>query len=41
MPTFNLGEKSLKELQGVHADLVAVVKRAIKLSVQDFAETVR
>ena len=37
MPTFKLGEKSVKELQGVHADLVAVVKRAIELSVQDFA----
>jgi len=35
--TFKLGDKSLKELKGVHADLVAVVKRAIELSVQDFA----
>lgn len=35
--TFNLGEKSLKELNGVHEDLVAVVKRAIELTVQDFS----
>ncbi len=37
MSTFKLGAKSLKELEGVHADLVAVVKRAIELTVQDFA----
>lgn len=37
MSTFKLGAKSLKELKGVHPDLVAVVKRAIELSVQDFA----
>ena len=37
MPAFKLSDKSLQELQGVHADLVAVVKRAIELSVQDFA----
>lgn len=37
MSNFKLGEKSLKELNGVHADLVAVVKRTIELSVQDFA----
>lgn len=37
MSTFELGEGSLKELQGVHQDLVAVVKRAIQLSIQDFA----
>jgi peptidoglycan L-alanyl-D-glutamate endopeptidase CwlK len=37
MGTFNLSEKSLKELEGVHKDLAAVVKRAIELSVQDFA----
>lgn len=35
--SFQLGEKSLKELQGVHADLVSVVKRAIELTVQEFA----
>jgi len=37
MSTFKLGENSLKELQGVHQDLVAVVKRAIEITVQDFA----
>jgi peptidoglycan L-alanyl-D-glutamate endopeptidase CwlK len=37
MPNLKLGAKSLKELQGVHPDLVAVVKRAISLSVQDFS----
>jgi peptidoglycan L-alanyl-D-glutamate endopeptidase CwlK len=35
--TFKLGDKSLKELKGVHPDLVAVVKRAIELTVQDFS----
>lgn len=37
MSGFKLGEKSLKELNGVHPDLVTVVKRAIQLSSQDFA----
>ncbi len=37
MPRFKLGEASKKELQGVHADLVSVVKRAIELTVQDFS----
>lgn len=37
MTKFKLGTASLKELDGVHPDLVAVVKRAIELSVQDFA----
>jgi len=37
MGNFSLGRKSLAELDGVHADLVAVVKRAIALTVQDFA----
>jgi hypothetical protein len=37
MSQFELGQKSLKELEGVHPDLVAVVKRAIELTVQDFA----
>ncbi|MDX8126738.1 M15 family metallopeptidase [Methylomonas sp. OY6] len=37
MSGFKLGEKSLKELNGVHADLVAVVKRAIELTSQDFS----
>ena len=34
---FKLGDKSRKELEGVHADLRAVVERAIQLSAQDFA----
>jgi len=34
---FELGSRSFKELAGVHADLVSVVKRAIALSAQDFA----
>ncbi len=37
MGGFKLGKKSLQELQGVHPDLVAVVERAIELTVQDFA----
>lgn len=37
MSQFKLGAKSLKELDGVHPDLVAVVRRAIALTVQDFA----
>lgn len=37
MSTFKLGPGSLKELKGVHPDLVSVVKRAIELSAQDFA----
>jgi peptidoglycan LD-endopeptidase CwlK len=37
MPTFKFGQKSLQELQGVNPDLVKVVKRALELSVQDFA----
>ena len=35
--TFSLGRKSLAELQGVHTDLIAVVKRAIQITAQDFA----
>lgn len=34
---FVLGERSLKNLQGVHPDLVKVVKRAIKISPVDFS----
>ena len=34
---FSLSAKSLKELQGVHPDVVAVVKSAIGISKQDFA----
>lgn len=37
MSGFKLGEQSQKELAGVHPDLIAVVKRALELSVQDFA----
>lgn len=37
MPQFVLGTASRKELKGVHADLVALVERAIQLSVQDFS----
>ncbi len=37
MSKFKLGEKSMAELEGVHDDLVAVVKTAIGLTVQDFA----
>lgn len=37
MPQLTLGNRSLAELKGVHADLVAVVKRAIQLTVQDFS----
>ena len=37
MPQFVLGTASKKELKGVHPELVAVVERAIQLSVQDFA----
>jgi peptidoglycan LD-endopeptidase CwlK len=36
MSGFTLGKKSLGELEGVHADLVNVVKRTIALTVQDF-----
>jgi len=32
-----LGKASLKELEGVHPKLVAVVKRAIQISAQDFS----
>lgn len=35
--SFILGERSLNELEGVHADLTSVVKRAIELTVQDFS----
>jgi len=37
MSPFKLGKTSLKELDGVHPDLVAVVKRAIELTSQDFS----
>lgn len=34
---FVLGRRSLEELDGVHSDLVAVVKRAIEITPQDFS----
>ena len=37
MSGFKLGKRSRKELEGVHSDLVAVVERAIELTVQDFS----
>lgn len=37
MATFTLGTRSRAELKGVHPDLVAVVQRAIVLTIQDFA----
>ena len=35
--SFVLGRRSLARLEGVHPDLVAVVKRAIEITPQDFA----
>jgi len=35
--TYQLGNKSLQKLEGVHPDLVAVVKLAITLTEQDFS----
>jgi len=37
MSKYKLGPASKKELQGVHPDLVAVVQRAIEITVQDFS----
>jgi peptidoglycan L-alanyl-D-glutamate endopeptidase CwlK len=37
MAHFKLGEASRRELQGVHPQLVAVVERAIRITVQDFS----
>lgn len=34
--TYKLGSRSLQNLSGVHPDLVAVVKRAIQITEQDF-----
>lgn len=36
MSRFKLGTRSRAELKGVHPDLVAVVERALELTVQDF-----
>ena len=35
--TYTLGKRSLQNLSGVHPDLVAVVKRAIEITEQDFS----
>lgn len=35
--TYQLGNKSLQKLEGIHPDLVAVVKLAISISSQDFS----
>jgi peptidoglycan L-alanyl-D-glutamate endopeptidase CwlK len=35
--TYSLGAKSIAELEGVHPDLVRVVKRTIEVTKQDFA----
>lgn len=37
MPKFQFGERSLRELEGVHPELVAMVHRALELTEQDFA----
>ncbi len=37
MSQYVLGSKSLKELEGVNASLIKVVKRAIELTAQDFS----
>lgn len=37
MATYKLGSRSLKELDGVHEDLIKVVKRAIEITAQDFS----
>lgn len=34
--TYSLSQRSLKNLEGVHPNLVAVVKRAIEITEQDF-----
>ena len=35
--SYKLGKRSLQNLSGVHPDLVAVVKRAIEITEQDFS----
>ena len=37
MSKYQLGKRSLQNLSGVHPDLVAVVKRAIEVTEQDFS----
>lgn len=37
MPTFRLGRSSIDALNGVNANLVAVVQRAIEVTTQDFS----
>ena len=35
--TYKLGKRSLEKLEGIHPDLVKVVKKAISITKQDFA----
>ena len=35
--TYRLSQRSMQNLSGVHPDLVAVVKRAIEITEQDFS----
>lgn len=35
--TYRLSQRSLSNLEGVHPDLVAIVKRAIEITEQDFS----
>lgn len=35
--SYNLSQRSMQNLSGVHPDLVAVVKRAIQITQQDFS----
>lgn len=35
--TYKLGNSSLQKLEGVHPDMVAVIKRAIEITEQDFS----
>ena len=39
MTAFNFGERSLRNLRGVHPDLVAVARKALELSSVDFVVT--
>jgi len=35
--TYKLGNSSIQKLEGVHPDMVAVIKRAIEITEQDFS----
>jgi len=37
MSNYRLSQRSMQNLSGVHPDLVAVVKRAIEITEQDFS----